>query len=664
MAMKPNWNEVPCLFAVKFVCAGMLIYVVWDLPHDRFNSLFFWLSTRAVPGAPGGTLYEWYFRTSLDHYCVLWGMLSASLLPYISRNLAWVEELPTAKQWLYKAAFGTPLLVSGIWYMLAVFPCSIQEYNLWHPYVSIIPIFSFIFLRNLVPQLRGYYLGLMQKLGSITLETYVLQFHIWLTTYGKGVLTVLPGHHPFNMLIAGVLLILVSQLAHHATAKLREIVLPESGWECVTNLSALGAAFSLAFVQALSLQQRGPMIMNIIMTCCVVGSAVSITVLQRCLVGSSARIHLIAMVSAVAFITANIQWLTRIAGVHLSGKVPTCLQDGLSWKSASICRRRPACSTASAWFEQLLPRDGMYGSSSLQACCDWAAAGNWQPPGRCPNRTLKSQSCGMPIWIWGNLPSRCHLQAEDLRRTACRRGLVFAGDSVVRETYFATRSLLSTNEFAHHGLHKQNASLKHKDIHSKVASCGQQLSFLWRPMVQDLVSTARATNLSNVTLVFGGGLWDALHTRDVEVYRLGLKALRKALSERSGISAFLRTTAVYDKLLLTAEKRQFMTDRLVASYRATSDAVLRPEEVQTVDGYALTLPVRHLSLDGVHYPSSVNVVLAAAVLRKLAVTMPKQQTFGRTTKFPRGREQPIRGFVVLILFVAAAVMAGMKRCNA
>ncbi|KAI1213060.1 Cas1p-domain-containing protein [Annulohypoxylon truncatum] len=54
------------------------------------------------------------------------------------------------------------------------------NYNKIHPFISFIPILSFIVLRSSIPRLRHVYLRLPALLGQMSLETYVLQYHVWL----------------------------------------------------------------------------------------------------------------------------------------------------------------------------------------------------------------------------------------------------------------------------------------------------------------------------------------------------------------------------------------------------------------------------------------------------------------------------------------------------
>ena len=59
-----------------------------------------------------------------------------------------------------------------------------RAYNAVHPFTSFIPIFCYMVLRNCSPTLRRYHMHLFAWCGKVTLETYILQFHIWMKTTG------------------------------------------------------------------------------------------------------------------------------------------------------------------------------------------------------------------------------------------------------------------------------------------------------------------------------------------------------------------------------------------------------------------------------------------------------------------------------------------------
>lgn len=59
--------------------------------------------------------------------------------------------------------------------------------------------------------------------GKTTLETYLLQHHIWLTSNAKTLLTIVPGHPWINFALASILFVLVSKELYRITMSLRYV---------------------------------------------------------------------------------------------------------------------------------------------------------------------------------------------------------------------------------------------------------------------------------------------------------------------------------------------------------------------------------------------------------------------------------------------------------
>ena len=62
------------------------------------------------------------------------------------------------------------------------------DYNQTNAYFACIPVFAYIYFRNISPWLRGHSLDLLHQIGKTTLETYLMQHHIWLTSDAKSLL--------------------------------------------------------------------------------------------------------------------------------------------------------------------------------------------------------------------------------------------------------------------------------------------------------------------------------------------------------------------------------------------------------------------------------------------------------------------------------------------
>ncbi|KAI0453296.1 10 TM acyl transferase domain found in Cas1p-domain-containing protein [Xylaria acuta] len=128
---------------------------------------------------------ELRFRLALDRYIVFVGVVVASLVHTATSTDA--REVFTTK--------GSPRLFDSgrprFWVIcsagLALFLfftqsglSSKQSYNAAHPYISWIPVLAVITLRNLYTPAQKMFLAIPAALGRISLETYILQYHIWL----------------------------------------------------------------------------------------------------------------------------------------------------------------------------------------------------------------------------------------------------------------------------------------------------------------------------------------------------------------------------------------------------------------------------------------------------------------------------------------------------
>ena len=190
----------------------VIIYLTMRIGHERSKSMRFLISKILVSAivitglvrVPGilevifeclartanihWNATEWRFRVGLDLYIVYVGMLSAIAFIKISGSehlQSWITFAP-----LHRLAILAALIIFwGLWIALGSITEK-PEYNSWVPYISFLPILSFVVLRNGSRYLRNYYSSIFAWLGRYSLETFTLQYHIWLAADTKGVLSI------------------------------------------------------------------------------------------------------------------------------------------------------------------------------------------------------------------------------------------------------------------------------------------------------------------------------------------------------------------------------------------------------------------------------------------------------------------------------------------
>lgn len=128
---------------------------------------------------------EWRFRVSLDMWIVYVGMIVAIMFVKSAEIKAW-------QHWQQARNITVGLSIAII-PLFIIFEASLPSkfvYNKWHPYISFLPITAFIVLRNGSQRLRNAHSAGFAFIGRCSLETFILQFHIWLAGDTKGILVI------------------------------------------------------------------------------------------------------------------------------------------------------------------------------------------------------------------------------------------------------------------------------------------------------------------------------------------------------------------------------------------------------------------------------------------------------------------------------------------
>lgn len=140
---------------------------------------------------------EWQFRLQLDCYIVYGGMMAAIIYCEVSdilRGQSFLQNtfsVTIRRHWnkIRSVSVAVALIIlPGFWYFVQQFSDKVT-YNRWVPFVSLFPILAFVVLRNCNRHFRNYYSWVFAWLGRCSLETFTLQFHIWLAADTKGLLS-------------------------------------------------------------------------------------------------------------------------------------------------------------------------------------------------------------------------------------------------------------------------------------------------------------------------------------------------------------------------------------------------------------------------------------------------------------------------------------------
>eukprot|EP00618_Florenciella_parvula_P036170 CAMPEP_0119507424 /NCGR_PEP_ID=MMETSP1344-20130328/27320_1 /TAXON_ID=236787 /ORGANISM="Florenciella parvula, Strain CCMP2471" /LENGTH=569 /DNA_ID=CAMNT_0007544057 /DNA_START=102 /DNA_END=1808 /DNA_ORIENTATION=+ len=243
MRIMPSLNHSQWGIKAKLLVLGVAIFIVWDLPGLCGFKFTFgaFLPTTPVIGATGGTLWEWYFRTTLDHWSTYLGMIFALNFPMMQLWFTKVEALPPARHILVKGVAAVLLSGVGLYWTYYYLSLPKLDYNQSNPYMAFVPLLVYVYLRNMTPWLRSVYLGPLHSIGKTTLETYLMQHHIWLTSNAKTLVTIIPGYPKLNFVLASILFVVLSQELYRLTMTLRGMLMPDDKKRCVTNLGIIGA---------------------------------------------------------------------------------------------------------------------------------------------------------------------------------------------------------------------------------------------------------------------------------------------------------------------------------------------------------------------------------------------------------------------------------------
>ena len=248
MRLLNSWNEDPQKMAVKFIIYFLIVFLLFDAPgvgEIVFKPLGFILSYE-------NSLHEWMFRAGLDRYATLLGMLCAYHHPNFERLMGYLDEKSSAKRTAIRFGIALVCVTSLSLWVRHIFVLDKYQYNKLHPYFSVIPLLSFIFLRNMFPMFRRHYFYMFTWLGKITLETYISQLHVYLQGNAKFLISFIPGYPLLNFALATIIYLFLSYHLFHLTVDISSFLIPKDYKSMLKNLAGGALWLSICYVVGFS----------------------------------------------------------------------------------------------------------------------------------------------------------------------------------------------------------------------------------------------------------------------------------------------------------------------------------------------------------------------------------------------------------------------------
>jgi hypothetical protein len=229
MAILPSWNQHVGLLMLKMALSLGIALGFIGVPgilEGFFDFMYVVFGTE-------WNAKESRFRLMLDPFAVHGGMIVAFITAqiqdkgdtFVKRIMNRLGGWSIAKKAVSFLSF-VVVISYGLWLIFGSF--SKSDNNQIHPYTSVFVLVGFIVLRNVNEAMRKTTSVWFRWVGTFSLETFLLQYHLWLAVDTRGLLVVLPGMFWLNMVLTTILFFATSEAVGAASGVLVDAIVSNS----------------------------------------------------------------------------------------------------------------------------------------------------------------------------------------------------------------------------------------------------------------------------------------------------------------------------------------------------------------------------------------------------------------------------------------------------
>ncbi|XP_063827945.1 N-acetylneuraminate 9-O-acetyltransferase [Ostrinia nubilalis] len=211
--------------ALKTVGLFSIVTVLY-MSEVFFQKVFVTRPWKALFVNSDDDIHQWWLRWKQDRYSMIFGIIFA-MAYLLAQRYNLLDDNNHSNLFTPGISLSATLLAFiglGSYVTFTFFCTNTFDCNEIHSYVAFLPIVSYIILRNVSGALRMRHSSMFAWFGTITLELFASQSHIWLAADTHGVLVLVPGAPVLNLIITSYIFV----CAAHETRALTIAVLPHA----------------------------------------------------------------------------------------------------------------------------------------------------------------------------------------------------------------------------------------------------------------------------------------------------------------------------------------------------------------------------------------------------------------------------------------------------